>query len=549
MRALTKAPATNDGPARNHSKPSSRACPVSLASVSFGQWDGVFLRRKSNCACGGDCPSCQKSANSPVSEPHDASEVEADNIADQVMRVSDSRGSGVHLDRSIQSFMQSRLGADFSDVRIHTDGKAASLNRLLNAKAFTVGNNIYFNQGLYQPDSQKGKHLLAHELTHTIQQGRSHSAIQRQPLGDDSSTEDPIHDPLLDAFSQETGVPRERASQHSPEYEAWLLGRRGAQPSQTPAYILNNWPYTNPRYISTISAWPNDLPIWQALTTRQARIDFVRFILSFDETNCVPLAGETTPRANCSATAAAAASFSNACQGYASQMYARYTSEARLPAADTAALESDAHVILGNVPAKFHLPIRIATVPGHAFNAVLIGSDPADVNAWLFIEPQNDEIFFASDPRMTSVRNIYARSGIFTLSNLTGYGPGFRETDERSFLSNSAGTFTNQVLSVTQRIFLDNFFRDIFIADDPSAFPFYTSRHTPPQTYEQLIASYASESSANLAMAFTSLNGRPFRRAPGGTTEVMTQAIYLQLLNNKPGLDALIQLRTLLPPP
>jgi len=452
------------------------------------------------------------------------------------MSRSDSRGRGVHLDRSVQSLMQSRLGADFSDVRIHTDGNAVHLNRLLNAKAFTVGNNIYFNQGLYQPDSPTGKHLLAHELTHTIQQGRSHAAIQRKPLGDESSTEDPIHSPLLDAFSAETGAPREQASQHSPEYEAWLMSHDA---QANPAYVLNRAAYTSSRYSSTVSAWPNDSPIWPVLATRQARINFVRFILSFDETNCVPLAGETTPRANCSATAAAAASFSNACQGYASQMYARYTSEAPLPAADTAALESDAHVILGNVSAKFHLPIRIATVPGHAFNAVLIDADPADINSWLFIEPQTDDVFFASDPRMTSVRDIYARSGIFTLSNLTGYGPGFRETDERSFLLNSAGTFTNQVLSLSQRIFLDNFFRDIFIADDPSAFPFYTSRHSPPQTYEQLIAAYASESAANLAMAFTSLNGRSFRRAPGGVTEVMTRAVYLQLLN-QPGLDALI---------
>jgi hypothetical protein len=288
------------------------------------------------------------------------------------------------------------------------------------------------------------------------------------------------------------------------------------------------------------------LPIWQALTTRQARIDFVRFILSFDETNCVPLVGETTPRANCSATAAAAASFSNACQGYASQMYARYTSEAPLPAADTAALESDAHVILGNVPAKFRLPIRIATVPGHAFNAVLIGSDPADVNSWLFIEPQNDEVFFASDPRMRDVTDRYGGRGIFTLSRLTGYySRDFQKTDERSFLSTSTETFTNQVLSTDQRMFLDNFLRDIFIADDPLAFPFYTSGHTPPQTYEQLIASYASKSSANLAMAFTVVNGRPFRRAPGGATEVMTRATYLQLVN-KPGLEAFIQLRLLL---
>jgi hypothetical protein len=211
----------------------------------------------------------------------------------------------------------------------------------------------------------------------------------------------------------------------------------------------------------------------------------------------------------------------------------------RLPAADTASLETDARVIVGNVPAKFHLPIRIATVPGHAFNAVLIDSDPADVNSWLFIEPQTDEVFFASDPRMTSVTNIYGGRGVFTLSRLTGYNRGFQQTDERSFLSSSAGTFTNQVLSAQQRVFLDNFLRDIFIADDPAAFPFYTSRHNPPQTFEELIASYASESSANLALAFTVINGRSFRRAPGGATQIMTRAVYLQLLH-KLGLEAMI---------
>lgn len=502
-----------------------------------------MIQRNASCACGGGCPTCQaKSHDLKVSQPNDPAEIEADAIADRIMRMSDLRNSGLHSDRSIRSFMQGRFGADFSDVRIHTDGQAVRMNRELNAKAFTVGNNIYFNEGRYQPDSQKGKHLLAHELTHTIQQGGSHAAIQRQALGDDSFPEDPIHGPLLDAFSEETGAPREGASQHSPEYEAWLMSH---SPQANPAYTLNHESFTSSRYSTAVSAWSNDSPIWAALTTREARINFVRFILSFDETNCVPLSGETTRRANCSATASAATAFSNACQGYASQMYARYTSEAPLPEADTAALESDAHIILGDVPAKFHIPIRIATVPGHAFNAVQIDSDPADVNSWLFIEPQTDEVFFASDPRMTDVTNIYAGSGIFTLSRLTGYGrgsgpgPGFHQTDERSFLSSSAGTFTNQVLPLSQRMFLNGVLRDIFIADDPAAFPFYTSRHTPPQTYEELIASYSTRSAADLALAFTVVNGRIFRRAPGGATEVMTRAIYLQLVN-KPGLDALI---------
>lgn len=78
--------------------------------------------------------------------------------------------------------MQSRFGADFSDVKIHTGGEAILMKRELNAKAFTVGNDIYFNEGQYNPNSGEGKHLLAHELVHTVQQG-SVKTIQRQSAG------------------------------------------------------------------------------------------------------------------------------------------------------------------------------------------------------------------------------------------------------------------------------------------------------------------------------------------------------------------------------
>lgn len=546
-----------------------------------------LMRTPTGCACGGGCPRCAAETPSrmihakfEVSRPGDPYELEADRVAKQVMRmpdtpmqrqgdaradvsahlteehlsiqrqasgnvasgavaagVTDRLGLGSPLDSATRDYFEPRLGYDFSGVRLHTDDSAAEAARAVQARAYTVGRDIVFGHGEYAPDTFEGKRLLAHELTHTIQQHGSPAAIQREALDNDLFMRDPIHGPILDTFSRETGVPRDRASQHSPEYEAWLLGRRDAQLS--PSDILNNQPYTSSRYSSTVSAWGNDLPIWPALTTRAARVNFVRFILSFDETNCVPLAGETRPRPNCRATASAVASFSNACQGYASQLYARHTSEGRLPAADTASLESEAHVILGNVPAKFHIPIRMATVPGHAFNAVLIDANPADVNSWLFIEPQTDEVFFASDPRMTSVSDIYGARGIFTLSRLIGYSHSFQQTEERSFLSSSAGTFTSQILPSAQRVFLDNFLRDIFIADDASAFPYYTAGHTPPQTYDQLIASYASQPATNLAMAFTVLNGRSFRRAPGGATQIMTRDVYLQLLN-KPGLDALI---------
>ena len=89
------------------------------------------------------------------------------------------------------SQMQSGFGADFSQVRIHTDSNAVQLSKDLGAQAFTHGNDIYFNEGKYNPSSTSGQHLLAHELTHTIQQGGSASMaqnkIQRWPAWADSA--------------------------------------------------------------------------------------------------------------------------------------------------------------------------------------------------------------------------------------------------------------------------------------------------------------------------------------------------------------------------
>ncbi|MEX2592046.1 MAG: DUF4157 domain-containing protein [Anditalea sp.] len=91
-----------------------------------------------------------------------------------------SKGSGATLDDQTHSFMSDRFGSDFSSVKIHTDSESVQLNRNLNAKAFTVGNDVYFNEGQYQPGSSEGKQLLAHELTHVVQQGGGiHQRIQK----------------------------------------------------------------------------------------------------------------------------------------------------------------------------------------------------------------------------------------------------------------------------------------------------------------------------------------------------------------------------------
>lgn len=89
-----------------------------------------------------------------------------------------SKGGGSPLSGKVKTEMESGIGADFSNVRIHNDSAAVQMNKQLGAQAFATGNNIYFNEGKYNPNSQSGKHLLAHELTHTVQQG---AAIRKKP--------------------------------------------------------------------------------------------------------------------------------------------------------------------------------------------------------------------------------------------------------------------------------------------------------------------------------------------------------------------------------
>ena len=86
-------------------------------------------------------------------------------------RLAAQRGGGSPLPDETRAFMEPRFGADFSGARVHTGGEAVQMNRELNAQAFTHGQDIYLSAGKYSPGSDAGKRLLAHELTHVIQQG------------------------------------------------------------------------------------------------------------------------------------------------------------------------------------------------------------------------------------------------------------------------------------------------------------------------------------------------------------------------------------------
>lgn len=118
------------------------------------------------------CPKCRVQAKSA---PGQAGAVTTD-VAGGIQGL---RGGG-RLNDDTRSFFESRLGHDFSQVRVHDGARAARLASGINAKAFTQGNDVVFGAGYYRPYTAQGRHLLAHELTHVVQQGGRRMAVQRQ---------------------------------------------------------------------------------------------------------------------------------------------------------------------------------------------------------------------------------------------------------------------------------------------------------------------------------------------------------------------------------
>jgi hypothetical protein len=94
--------------------------------------------------------------------------------------IQSARGSGQSLDANLQQSMGQAMGADFSGVKVHTDSQSDQLNKSIQAKAFTTGQDLFFRQGAYEPSSRGGQELIAHELTHVVQQNGG--AVQRSTI-------------------------------------------------------------------------------------------------------------------------------------------------------------------------------------------------------------------------------------------------------------------------------------------------------------------------------------------------------------------------------
>lgn len=201
----------------NNARTGSARLPATTSSTPIEQLHHTF----GNQAVGDLLKSGAIQAKLKIGQPNDPLELEADRVADQILRMkepgshtSDSNvteanntpkqilkktnpnnatsdssvsnnfisglGPGYPLNTQTREFMEPRFGHDFSQVRVHTNAHAAQTARTINARAFTHGSNIVFGAGQYQSQTTEGKRLLAHELTHVKQQKNAHPIIQCQ---------------------------------------------------------------------------------------------------------------------------------------------------------------------------------------------------------------------------------------------------------------------------------------------------------------------------------------------------------------------------------
>ncbi len=314
-------------------------------NASISSAPSLLVQRK--CACGGvsklggQCSQCESKKlvgdNVPliqpklkIGQPNDKYEQEADRVADQVMRMPESKeknttqgktntgrtktgllagnseisiqrqkegslqakatpghtpqvtpnvaaniqnlkGGGQPLPPTQRHFFESRMGQDFSGVRIHTDSKAADAAQTIKAKAFTLGNNIVFNTGQYSHDNQEGKKLLAHELTHVVQQRAPDapppSTIARAP-GDDFDTETLDSDEHADHLKKK-------------EKDKWITKRRQRGDTKSPRRAAREAAATIDRMIGDAESGDHQsasLKSKQQLTNKFRRqLDLYRF--------------------------------------------------------------------------------------------------------------------------------------------------------------------------------------------------------------------------------------------------------------------------------
>jgi Domain of unknown function (DUF4157) len=187
IQAKLKVGAVDDPLEREADRVAERVMRMPDTWAAAGAFSKSALGVQRKCACGGSCDDCKKQHDDEehahiqrtAAGPSSTRRMEAPPIVHEVLR-----SPGQPLDKATRNYMEPRFGRDFGSVRVHTDSAAAESAHQVNANAYTAGHHVAFGGGRFAPATNAGRQLLAHELTHVVQQegqyGQS-GQLQRQP--------------------------------------------------------------------------------------------------------------------------------------------------------------------------------------------------------------------------------------------------------------------------------------------------------------------------------------------------------------------------------
>jgi hypothetical protein len=181
-------------------------------------------------------------------DPLESSGAEAPSVVAEVLR-----SAGSPLDAHSRAFFEPRFGRDFSQVRVHADDRAARSAQSIGARAYTVGRHIAFAEGQYAPSSDHGRHLLAHELTHTIQQGSAR--IQRRPDATQQEDAGLVDNPEeMPRYEEEEAGTEEQVVRRSATWKGAAV-HETVSPAETifGAIAAHTWPVLNGTLLEEIA--------------------------------------------------------------------------------------------------------------------------------------------------------------------------------------------------------------------------------------------------------------------------------------------------------
>ena len=459
-------------------------------------------------------------------------------------RIQALKGGGQPLPESVRAFFEPRFGCDFNRARVHTDARAAEMVRAVNAQAFTIGRDVVFGAGQYAPETISGKKLLAHELTHVVQQNGGPTLFSKGKNSENT---------LLN--SQELSIVSPELSE-APRLQAYYHQPVPAQPTSTDIYyslsastitlreILNSptneyqeavpGEESQEEYQEALQSWPDDQQIWPHLRSRLARVRFIQSLLEFDRTNCRPYSPTSTGQERgCETFARNQETFQHFCLGFATQLHIRFRAQPEPPRADQIErLRSQASIYYDAIDPKFRIPILIAFSSHHAFNAILVGQDPSNIESYLFVEPQSDRLFAPSTPLFGEP--MYFGLGMLRLSEFSEVGErgNPEENIRHCFIRDIFGHVVDADLTDEECSFVDDVIGAIFVADYPR--PIYERWVRNRSHYESYARRHLDGvSDEHLVRVGAYFIGRHFRRSPDEPEELLDIDTFLRLAGRK----------------